>query len=245
MAHTTHPSRPIDARTERAVELARRLLVASSATETKAEHRRGARLDRLLTRPGGRELLFALSDEVLRIESASRSAKRLAAVVDRPGALDGLGAIDRVLLRAGALAAPRLPALVMPLVKRRIRAETRGVVLPADEPELGRYLSRRSGQGVHLNVNPLGEAILSDAEADHRFAQLCELIGRDDVDYVSAKISALVAHLDLTAFDHTIDRICARLRDLYRAADAATPRTFVNLDMEEYRDLELTLRARS
>ena len=54
-------------------------------------------------------------------------------------------------------------------------------------------------------------------------------------------VTAVVANLDVLAFEHSVDRICDRLRVLYRDAQAASPRTFVNLDMEEYRDLPLTL----
>ena len=52
-----------------------------------------------------------------------------------------------------------------------------------------------------------------------------------------------MANLDALAFDMSVDRICERLRVLYRRATDAAPPTFVNLDMEEYRDLELTLRS--
>ena len=41
----------------------------------------------------------------------------------------------------------------------------------------------------------------------------------------------------------TTDRIADRLRLLYGAAAACDPVVFVNLDMEEYRDLELTVAA--
>ncbi|MFT4865652.1 MAG: RHH-type proline utilization regulon transcriptional repressor/proline dehydrogenase, partial [Ilumatobacter sp.] len=45
------------------------------------------------------------------------------------------------------------------------------------------------------------------------------------------------------AFEDSVRRVIERLRTLYRAAGAATPTTFVNLDMEEFRDLDLTLDA--
>ena len=64
-----------------------------------------------------------------------------------------------------------------------------------------------------------------------------------DVDYVSVKVSAIVANLDVLAFDDSVRRVTDRLRTLYRAAGAATPTTFVNLDMEEFRDLDLTIDA--
>jgi RHH-type transcriptional regulator, proline utilization regulon repressor / proline dehydrogenase / delta 1-pyrroline-5-carboxylate dehydrogenase len=223
-----------------AVALARRLLAAGLADETRPERRRRVRLGRLLADPAGRELIFALTDEVLRLDDPAVAARRFAELVEA-SPTRALGAVDTAMLRLGARIAPLLPRLVMPLVVRRVRAETRGIVLPADDPRFARHLARRAGDGVRLNVNPLGEAILSDAEADARLTVVLDTIGRDDVDYVSVKISAIVANLDVLAFDHTVDCVAERLRVLLRAADAATPRVFVNLDMEEYRDLELTI----
>ena len=58
---------------------------------------------------------------------------------------------------------------------------------------------------------------------------------------MSVKISSICSQLDVLRFDHEVERIAARLRRLYDAANAYRPAKFVNLDMEEYRDLELTL----
>ena len=227
---------------ERAVELARRLLTESIAGATPTETRRQKRLGSLLEDDDGREMIFALTDQVMRIESPDHAAERFAAVVrDHP--TTATGRVDRLLMRAGAIVAPRLPRVVMPLVVKRIKHETRGIVLPADDPAFADHLAERAGDGVRINVNPLGEAILSDAEADERLRSVRERIVRPDVDYVSVKVSAIVANLDALAFDHSLERICDRLRTVYRTAASAEPRTFVNLDMEEYRDLELTLQS--
>ena len=55
------------------------------------------------------------------------------------------------------------------------------------------------------------------------------------------KISAIFSQINLVAWDETLAEIKARLRLLYRAALARAAK-FVNLDMEEYRDLALTMR---
>ena len=99
------------------------------------------------------------------------------------------------------------------------------MVLPADDPGFARSCgTRRSAEGFRLNVNVLGEAILSDAEADVRMVQLREWIARADVTYVSLKISAICADLDVLAFEHSVERIAERLRDLYRAGVLGRPR---------------------
>src|SRR6188768_4155614 len=109
------------------------MLAGSLADATRSERRRQHRLGRLLEDPSGRQLLFALTDEVVRIDEPGRAAHRFAAVV-RQYPTAALGGLDRLLLRAGAVVAPLLPALVMPLIVWRIRRETRGIVLPAEDP---------------------------------------------------------------------------------------------------------------
>ncbi len=225
-----------------AVELAARLLTSSRRDESAAEVRRRRRLGALLADDEGRQLIFALTDEVMRIDDPRLAAQRFGAVVGAHRT-EAVGRLDAPLLRVGAAVAPRLPRLVMPLVRRRIKAETHGIVIPSGDPGFARHLQRRARDGVRINVNPLGEAILSDAEADERMRVVLDRVARADVDYVSVKVSAIVANLDVLAFEMSIERICERLRELYRHAEAASPRTFVNLDMEEYRDLELTLQS--
>ena len=141
-------------------------------------------------------------------------------------------------MAAGARLAPLAPSVVMPLVRRRIIAETRGLVIPAEDPALTRHIRRRSAAGARLNLNLLGEAILSDDEAEQRIARVIETLGRPDVTYISVKISAICALLDVYAFDHSVERISSALRRIYDAAKRATPPAFVNLDMEEYGDLD-------
>ncbi len=185
--------------TNDAVDLAQSLLEVSLADESKQERRRRERLGRLLADHNGRELILSLTDEVLRLDNPAVAAKRFAELV-REYPTREMGPIDGLMLRAGAFVAPRLSGIVMPLVVRRIRSETSGIVLRTDEPAFGRHLARRSDDGVRLNVNPLGEAILSDAEADERLATVLAKVDRTDVDYVSVKVSAVVANLDAVSY---------------------------------------------
>ncbi len=226
-----------------AIERAEQLLTASLSGSTRAERRQQHRLAGIVHDDRLRALTFALTDEVLRFDDDRRGAARFRAIVDELGVPRSLGPVDRVLLHVGARLSRRFPHLVMPMVRSRIVRESNGVVLSADDPAFAAHVERRRSVGFDLNVNVLGEAILSGAEADERLRLVRERIARPDVNYVSLKISAVVAELDVLAFDHSVDRICDRLRTLYRAAEHTVPRTFVNLDMEEYRDLPLTLAA--
>lgn len=81
--------------------------------------------------------------------------------------------------------------------------------------------------------------MLGEDEAQRRLDGIHELIRRPDVDYVSVKVSAIVSHISMWAFDEVVESVVERLLPLYLTA--ASDRTFINLDMEEYRDLDLTI----
>ncbi|MEY2468821.1 MAG: RHH-type transcriptional regulator, proline utilization regulon repressor / proline dehydrogenase [Actinomycetota bacterium] len=234
----THDAALVD----EAVALAAELLEAASALETRQERRHRRRLARMLADPASRRFSLDLADEVLRIHAPSRAAQRLRALVD-DGVPRFLGGLDRAMLRVGAVASTVAPRLVMPLVDARVRRETGEVLLPADEPALAEHIARREAEHAHLNLNLLGEAILGEDDARRRVADVVELLERPHVDYVSVKISSICSQIDALAFDQSVDRIAKRLRILYRAAQAQSPPKFVNLDMEEYRDLHLTIAA--
>src|SRR5207248_9253687 len=100
----------------------------------------------------------------------------------------------------------------------RRRHEPQSAILPAEEEDLRRYLAERRASGVRLNLNQLGEAILGEAEARRRLEAYLALLARDDVEYISVKISSILSQINLVAFRHTVELIKARLRTLYRQA---------------------------
>ena len=113
-----------------------------------------------------------------------------------------------------------LPNLVVPPVIARLRQETRAVILPGEEGDLRRYLQQRRHDGTRLNFNQLGEAILGEGEAQRRMKAYLELLARDDVEYISVKVSSVFSQLNLVAFDATKRSVKERLRALYRQAMA-------------------------
>ncbi|MHB1511438.1 MAG: bifunctional proline dehydrogenase/L-glutamate gamma-semialdehyde dehydrogenase [Acidimicrobiales bacterium] len=184
-----------------------------------------------------------MTDEVLRIGPRPRAAQRLHDLVVERGMPAFASGLDSVALRAGARLATRLPGVVMLLATARLRREFSPLVLPAGRGRLARHIRRRKRENIALNLNLLGEAVLGEDEARRRTSLVVDLLARPEVDYVSVKISSLCAQLDVVAYEDSLARIIERLRTVYRAAARSSPAKFVNLDMEEYRDLELALDA--
>ena len=93
-----------------------------------------------------------------------------------------------------------LPSLVVPPIVARLRHETESFILPGEEDDLRRYLAERRGAGIRLNLNQLGEAILGEEEAARRLEAYLALLARDDVEYISVKVSSVSSQIDLVAF---------------------------------------------
>ena len=218
-------------------------LVAAWLTEARRSDAGSAetrRLAELLDDPSGPAFAMRFVDLVIRPEDPAAAAHQLRSIVTSTAIPGFLGPVDRLLLRIGAVLAPLIPRLVLPLARARMRSLIGHLIADAESARLTRHLANSRKDGNDLNVNLLGEAVLGEAEATRRLEATIALLERPDVDYVSVKISSVVSELNLWAFDHTVELIEDRLRRLYRAAG---PGKFVNLDMEEYADLDLTLEA--
>jgi RHH-type proline utilization regulon transcriptional repressor/proline dehydrogenase/delta 1-pyrroline-5-carboxylate dehydrogenase len=231
-----------DAAVEVAIATARRWLGAAGEV-TRAERRTAEQLGTLLADEHGLDFAAGFVDRVMRAESDAVAATALRRLVEvsQDGAAF-LGRIDRVLLGAGALLAPVLPGIVVPLARRRLRQLVGHMVLDATPQDLASQLAAaRDAVNGQLNVNLLGEAVLGATEARRRRDTTVGLVARTDVDYVSVKLSSIAAQILVWDLEAAADRIAEELRPLYRAAMSSEPATFVNLDVEEYRDLDLTI----
>jgi len=235
----------------RAVDLAEALLREARAQQTPDEHAQARKLARMMTDAHGKDLTIALADQAFRSRRPERVADQLAHLLERYGVPHYMDWWERVALLLGGAMAHYLPSLVVPPIVARLRHETQNVILPGEEEDLRRYLEDRRRAGLRLNLNQLGEAILGEGEAARRLAAYLALLARDDVEYISVKVSSVFSQIDLVAFRTTVSRVADRLRALYRAAsrhhyrhpDGRVTPKFINLDMEEYRDLDLTMTA--
>src|SRR5690554_387189 len=214
-------------------------MAATARDETDRERAASRRLAALVADRDGLDLAVRFVDRVARPEDPEVAARALARLPTGAARFLGLG--DRLLLRAGSRLAPLAPRVVVPLARRRLRQLVGHLVVDARDPALARHLARARAVGVRLNLNLLGEAVLGEREAARRAERTLDLLRREDVDHVSIKVSSLVSQISPWDTPGTVARVVERLRPLYEAARERSPRAFVNLDMEEYRDLHLTL----
>ncbi|MCK6209565.1 proline dehydrogenase family protein [Georgenia sp. EYE_87] len=229
----------LSALVEDAVTLADEWLAATEAGQSDKERATSQQLAGLVGDPQGLDLAVRFVDRVARPEDSRVAAHELTGL--SAGAAGFLSTSDRALLAVGAKVAPLAPGVVVPLARKRLRQLVGHLVVDAHDPALAQHLVRARAEGFRLNINLLGEAVLGESEAASRADRTRALLERDDVDYVSIKVSSLVSQISTWDTAGTVARVTERLRPIYRAAKARSPHAFVNMDMEEYRDLDLTI----
>jgi RHH-type proline utilization regulon transcriptional repressor/proline dehydrogenase/delta 1-pyrroline-5-carboxylate dehydrogenase len=223
---------------DRVARLAEQLLETALAQQTQLERREAAKLGRLMNDPVGKAFTFAMVDQVFRSRDTKVAARRWRGLLRKFGVPGFMPVTDRILMRVGAWASHVMPGWVMKGVAKRMRSDSSRVILAGEKDPLHRYLLKRESDGFRVNLNHLGEAVLGEGEAANRSSAVLNYLADPAVKYVSIKVSAIFSQINLIAWEDTLREIKSRIRILYQAA--AKVGKFVNLDMEEYRDLGIT-----
>ena len=219
-----------------AVDLVRRWLAEAATVPVDAS---AAQLAGVLKDPAGLDFTVGFVDGVIRPEDLRVAGRNLAALAPQvPGFLPWY---MRSAVRLGGVMAPVLPQVVIPVARKVLRRMVGHLIVDATDARLGKAISRIRKDGVRLNMNLLGEAVLGEREANRRLEGTHTLLARDDVEYVSIKVSSTVSPHSHWAFDEAVEHVVEKLTPLYRQAAAFSPKKFINLDMEEYKDLEMTM----
>ncbi|ALE07101.1 1-pyrroline-5-carboxylate dehydrogenase [Arthrobacter sp. ERGS1:01] len=197
------------------------------------------RLAGVLKDPNGLDFTVGFVDGVIRPEDLAVAGRNLAALAPKVPAF--LPWYMRGAVRLGGVMAPVLPQIVIPIARKVLREMVGHLIVDATDAKLGPAIAKIRQGGADLNVNLLGEAVLGEHEAARRLEGTLRLLARDDVDYVSIKESSTVAPHSPWAFDDAVDHIVEKLTPLYTLANSFPKAKFINLDMEEYKDLTMTL----
>ena len=227
---------------ERSIELVRTWIDPRPTAPAPTGHgpdESAQRLASLLRDPAGLGFTVQFIDRVIRPEDPATAAHALQELA--PNLPEFLSSNERRLLRFGARASRLAPDLVQRRAHKKLHELVDHLVLDATASNLGSSVAGLTRGGDRLNLSLLGEAVLGEREALRHRDRVLELVRREDVDHVSVKVSSIASQLNPWAFDASVQRVVDRLQPIL--AEAALSGTFINLDMEEYRTVDLTVAA--
>jgi RHH-type proline utilization regulon transcriptional repressor/proline dehydrogenase/delta 1-pyrroline-5-carboxylate dehydrogenase len=226
-------------RQKMAIDLAGQMLEEAGRIQRRQERKKQHELARMMRDPRGKAFTICMTDQCFRSNRSQRIADQLVYLLKIFGIPRYLSWIKQLQLGAFQLFGKVIPWIFSPLASAELRRETSRMILPGEPKALTHHLKKRRKENVRLNLNHLGEAILGEEEAQRRLGVYVKDLENPLIHYVSVKISTIFSQINLLSWDQTLDQLQKRLKILYRAARQT--HKFVNLDMEEYRDLHLTV----
>ncbi len=234
---------------QKAVALARRMQERGAELQTREEKRQQQELEHMMQSEQDKTTLAQMTDQAFRSKVPRRAADQLTHILDVQGIPRFFSTLERAMLKGFQSFGSYLPGVSVPMVKDRMRAETATVILPAETEVLSGYLDERKRAGLRMNVNYLGEALLGEEDARNRLKSYLAALQRPQIEVISVKVSTIYSQLSPISHRHSLKVLCDRMELLYRAAakarfersDGTVVPKFVYLDMEEYRDLWVTV----
>ncbi len=208
-------------------------------------------MKRLLTHPADKVVMTKMIDQSFRSANHKRIADQINYIFKEHGVPEFFSTGDKLLMRLFLGIGRHFPHVSVPKVVDKMRDDSSRSVIPGEDEVLHAHLQKRKEEGVRMNINHLGEAVLGEEESLFRLRTYLEDLKSPEIEYISIKISTIYSQISSLAFEHTVGILKERLSRLYRAArdnmftrpDGSQFPKFVNLDMEEYRDMEITTAA--
>ncbi|MBI5062037.1 MAG: bifunctional proline dehydrogenase/L-glutamate gamma-semialdehyde dehydrogenase, partial [Desulfatitalea sp.] len=234
-----------------AVATAERWQNRANAMLTAEERAMQEQMRRLLTHPRDKVVLTKLIDQSFRSRDPRRVADQVSAILKTYGVPDFFSTTEKLLVRMFLGLGRHLPSVSVPKLIAKMRQDSSRMIIAGEADALRAYLRQRRDASVRVNLNRLGEAVLGEQEAAKRLQSYLADLRNPDIDIISVKISTVYSQISSLGMEHTVAILVDRLGALYREArsnsfsrtDGTQAPKLVYLDMEAYRDLEITCAA--
>ncbi|MGB6329335.1 MAG: bifunctional proline dehydrogenase/L-glutamate gamma-semialdehyde dehydrogenase [Halarcobacter sp.] len=207
------------------------------------------KMNKMLDHPKDKALLIELMDQCFRCDSNARIADQIIFLLEKHGMAHFFTTKDKTLLWLFQNFGKFLPNLSVPIFVDQIREDTKTVVIKGEEEPFNKHLIMRKEEGTRVNINLIGEVVLGEEEASERMEKYLKALSNPNIDYISIKISTIYSQISALDFEHTVEVLVEKLSKIYAQAvkypyikpDGTKTNKFINLDMEEYRDLAITV----
>ncbi|WP_270991146.1 proline dehydrogenase family protein [Campylobacter upsaliensis] len=233
---------------QKSIALAEELQSKIEQNLSASERQFHAKMQKLLNNPKNKVMLIELLDRSFRCKDKKASFELIEHTLNKFGIADFFSAFEKFLLFSFLNFGKLTPNLSVPFFVSHLRNDTKAMVLDANESFLAPHIAKRKSENnITLNVNLIGEEVLGEAESQYRMQKYEEALKSSYITYISIKITTIFSQINIIDFDYSKEEVVKRLDKLYALALEEQKKQgvskFINLDMEEFRDLELTVAA--
>lgn len=228
---------------EKAVKRAKKWQKKIEVGRLAKERRFHSMMQAMLKDSKNKTFLIKLLDQSFRSNDSKRVAKQLNHIFYKYPQYNFFPWLKAIGLRLFRYIGLYFPWIAIPVFTHTLREELKDVVLKSEEPFLVDHMESRKKELTTVNVNFIGESVLGEKEAQKRIKGYIKAIESEDIHYISIKVSTIYSQITPIAFEQALKELVSRLTTLYTACLEQTPHTFINLDMENYSDLDLSVAA--
>ena len=211
-----------------------------SKTRVKSEQEFHETMVRMLKDPLNKIFLIELLDQSFRSNDSHRIANQLEYLFEKYSNTSFFSDFEKALVWLFRHAGIYMPNISVPLFIKYLRGDIKRVVLKGENEDLSRHLQKRKKEGTRVNINIIGELVHGEKEAAKRIEMYKEALRNPDIDYISIKLSTIFSQINPLAYEWSVQQLKVRLELIYDEA-MKNGNKFVNLDMEEYKDLHLSI----
>ena len=233
---------------KQSIKLAKELQHKIEAHISQSEREFHKKMQKLLNNPKNKVMLIELLDRSFRCKDRAASFELIEHTLKKFGIADFFTSFEKFLLFSFINFGRFAPSISVPFFVSHLRKDTSAMVLDASESFLKPHIEKRKNEDkITLNVNLIGEEVLGEAESAYRIKKYEEALKSSYITYISIKITTIFSQINIIDYEYSKDEVVKRLDYLYALAREEEKRQgiekFINLDMEEFRDLELTVAA--
>jgi RHH-type proline utilization regulon transcriptional repressor/proline dehydrogenase/delta 1-pyrroline-5-carboxylate dehydrogenase len=203
------------------------------------------RMGPIISNPNAKNFLIKLMDTSFRTKNHNRISKYVMTLLKSNNHESVFNKTEQFLLSVFKLIGHKLPFISIPLMLQQVKQVTAPILFFVGSSKFEKHAKKRQRENILLNVNLIGEALIGEKEAAQRIQNYIDLLNDPQVNYISIKISTIYSQINALAFDRTVEILVEKLSVLYNELLSIEQKTgqvkFINLDMEEYRDLAMTI----
>ncbi|MBU6140705.1 MAG: proline dehydrogenase family protein [Proteobacteria bacterium] len=205
-----------------------------------------AKMDKFFQNSADKSFVIAMMDKAFR----PKKTGDIATIIGKIPNLNFLSFVEKRLVDLYNLTRCFAHLISIPLIKQFIYLTTSKYVLFGNDEILTKRIRKNLENNLNTNLNRVGELLLGEEDAEKRTEQYVKDLQNPAINCISIKISTIYSQISSIGFEQTVETLVEKISVIYRAAmenQYVCPKTgnksnkVVNFDMEEYRDLSITV----
>jgi RHH-type transcriptional regulator, proline utilization regulon repressor / proline dehydrogenase / delta 1-pyrroline-5-carboxylate dehydrogenase len=234
-------------RIDNSIFLAKYLLKAALISQTSKEKRDQKLFTKLITNIRSRSFIINIIDQGFRSHSYLRRADQILHLIHQYGIPENLSISLRFKLLFLKLLKKKGAAYLVTSIGKKLNDEFSHLVFPSEKDDL---LKKKNPNNL-LNFSQVGGLPLGREGVKKWQKKYRRLLEKPNINYISIKSSSLLPKINLLDWEASVKFLATKLQYIYQIAnenpikqkDGTTKHKFINIDIENYQSVKITIQA--